>query len=165
MNGAQSLVRTLVDSGVDVCFMNPGTSEMHFVAALDQVPEMRGVLALFEGVVTGAADGGERLNRFLARRGVASRRAADELIAAGRVRVNGERTAVGARVDPGADIVTVDRRRIAAELPGSVTLALNKPVGVITTMRDPQGRPTVAGLRMRTPSSAPPPSSMRQKRM
>ncbi len=61
MNGAQSLIRTLVDSGVDVCFMNPGTSEMHFVAALDDVPEMRGVLALFEGVATGAADGFARM--------------------------------------------------------------------------------------------------------
>ncbi|MCU1427100.1 MAG: thiamine pyrophosphate protein domain protein TPP-binding protein [Actinomycetia bacterium] len=61
MNGAQSLIRTLVDSGVDVCFMNPGTSEMHFVAALDQVPEMRSVLALFEGVATGAADGYARM--------------------------------------------------------------------------------------------------------
>ena len=61
MNGAQSLIRTLVDSGVDVCFANPGTSEMHFVAALDAVPEMRGVLALFEGVVTGAADGYGRM--------------------------------------------------------------------------------------------------------
>ena len=56
MNGAQSLIRTLVGGGVDVCFANPGTSEMHFVASLDAVPEMRAVLALFEGVVTGAAD-------------------------------------------------------------------------------------------------------------
>ena len=55
MNGAQSLIRTLVGGGVDVCFANPGTSEMHFVASLDAVPEMRAVLALFEGVVTGAA--------------------------------------------------------------------------------------------------------------
>jgi acetolactate synthase I/II/III large subunit len=61
MNGAQALIRTLVDSGVDVCFTNPGTSEMHFVAALDAVPEMRGVLGLFEGVVTGAADGYARM--------------------------------------------------------------------------------------------------------
>lgn len=61
MNGAQALIRTLVDSGVDTCFMNPGTSEMHFVAALDKVPEMRGVLALFEGVATGAADGYGRI--------------------------------------------------------------------------------------------------------
>jgi acetolactate synthase-1/2/3 large subunit len=61
MNGAQALLRTLLDSGVDVCFANPGTSEMHFVAALDDVPEMRGVLGLFEGVVTGAADGYARM--------------------------------------------------------------------------------------------------------
>src|SRR4051794_28463939 len=57
MNGAESLVRTMVKGGVDVCFTNPGTSEMHFVAALDRVPGMRCVLGLFEGVVTGAADG------------------------------------------------------------------------------------------------------------
>lgn len=61
MNGAQALIRTLVDADVDVCFMNPGTSEMHFVAALDAVPEMRSVLALFEGVATGAADGFARV--------------------------------------------------------------------------------------------------------
>ena len=57
MNGARALLSTLVDAGVGVCFANPGTSEMHFVAALDDVPAMRGVLCLFEGVVTGAADG------------------------------------------------------------------------------------------------------------
>ncbi len=61
MNGAQALIRTLIAAGVDTCFMNPGTSEMHFVAALDDVPEMRGVLALFEGVATGAADGYSRM--------------------------------------------------------------------------------------------------------
>jgi acetolactate synthase I/II/III large subunit len=61
MNGAQSLIRTLVGGAVDVCFANPGTSEMHFVASLDAVPEMRAVLALFEGVVTGAADGYGRM--------------------------------------------------------------------------------------------------------
>ena len=57
MNGAESLVRTLIASDVEVCFANPGTSEMHFVAALDKVEGMRCVLGLFEGVVTGAADG------------------------------------------------------------------------------------------------------------
>ena len=61
LNGAQALIRTLVAAGVDTCFSNPGTSEMHFVAALDTVPEMRGVLALFEGVATGAADGYARM--------------------------------------------------------------------------------------------------------
>ncbi len=60
-NGAQALITTLVGSGVEVCFGNPGTSEMHFVAALDTVPQMRGVLCLFEGVVTGAADGYARI--------------------------------------------------------------------------------------------------------
>src|SRR5579884_2340845 len=60
-NGAQALIRTLVTSGVTTCFTNPGTSEMHFVAALDLVPEMRAVLALFEGVATGAADGYGRM--------------------------------------------------------------------------------------------------------
>ena len=59
--GARALIQTLVDSGVDVCFMNPGTSEMHFVHELDAVPQMRGVLALFEGVATGAADGYARV--------------------------------------------------------------------------------------------------------
>ncbi|MEU8397007.1 acetolactate synthase large subunit [Nonomuraea sp. NPDC048892] len=60
-NGAHALIRTLTDAGVEVCFANPGTSEMHFVAALDGVPEMRAVLGLFEGVVTGAADGYARI--------------------------------------------------------------------------------------------------------
>ena len=61
MNGAESLVQTLVNGGVDVCFTNPGTSEMHFVAAADKVDGMRNVLGLFEGVCTGAADGYARM--------------------------------------------------------------------------------------------------------
>src|SRR6476660_6025189 len=61
MNGAESLARALVEGGVNVCFSNPGTSEMHFVAALDRVEGMRCVLALFEGVATGAADGYARM--------------------------------------------------------------------------------------------------------
>ena len=61
MTGAESLVTTLVDSGIDTCFTNPGTSEMHFCAALDKLPGMRCVLGLFEGVVTGAADGYSRI--------------------------------------------------------------------------------------------------------
>ena len=61
MNGAQALVATLADAGVEVCFANPGTSEMHLVAALDGERRIRPVLALFEGVVTGAADGYGRL--------------------------------------------------------------------------------------------------------
>jgi acetolactate synthase-1/2/3 large subunit len=61
MNGAESLIRTLLASGVDTCFANPGTSEMHFCASLDRVPGMRTVLCLFEGVATGAADGYGRM--------------------------------------------------------------------------------------------------------
>jgi acetolactate synthase-1/2/3 large subunit len=61
MNGAESLVETLADAGVEVCSANPGTSEMHFVAALDQVGGVRCVLGLFEGVATGAADGYARM--------------------------------------------------------------------------------------------------------
>jgi acetolactate synthase-1/2/3 large subunit len=61
MNGAESLIRTLMGSGVEVCFANPGTSEIHLVAALDRTPEIRCVLGLFEGVVTGAADGYARM--------------------------------------------------------------------------------------------------------
>lgn len=61
MNGAESLVRTLLAGGVDVCFANPGTSEMHFVVALDRVDGMRCVLGLHETVITGAADGYARM--------------------------------------------------------------------------------------------------------
>ena len=61
MNGAQSLVQTLVNCGVEVCFSNPGTSEMHFVASVDSIPGMRPILCLFEGVATGAADGYGRM--------------------------------------------------------------------------------------------------------
>jgi acetolactate synthase I/II/III large subunit len=60
MNGAESLVETLVDQGVDICFANPGTSEMHFLAALEN-PRMKSVLCLFEGIATGAADGWYRM--------------------------------------------------------------------------------------------------------
>src|SRR6202046_287445 len=61
MNGAESLVSTLVACGVEVCFTNPGTSEMHFVAAPDKVDGMRAILGLFEGAVTGMADGYGRM--------------------------------------------------------------------------------------------------------
>jgi hypothetical protein len=61
LNGADDLVHTLLAGGVEVCFTNPGTSEMHFVAALDRIDRMRCVLGLFEGVVTGAADGYYRI--------------------------------------------------------------------------------------------------------
>ena len=61
MNGAESLINALAEHGVDACFANPGTSEMQLVAALDKQPDIRAVLCLFEGVVTGAADGYGRM--------------------------------------------------------------------------------------------------------
>jgi acetolactate synthase-1/2/3 large subunit len=61
MNGAEALIQTLSDCGIEVCFANPGTSEMQLVAAIDQQPKMRAILGLFEGVVTGAADGYGRM--------------------------------------------------------------------------------------------------------
>ena len=61
MNGAQAMLRTAANAGVEVCFANPGTSEIHLVAALDEIPGVRGVLAQFEGVATGAADGYGRM--------------------------------------------------------------------------------------------------------
>jgi 23S rRNA pseudouridine2605 synthase len=84
-----------------------------------------------------------RLNAYLARAGIASRRRADELIAAGRVRVNGEpgelHTVVGAR-----DVVEVDGERVVPQQLAYVLL--HKPAGVVTTAQDPHGRPTVVGL-------------------
>ena len=61
MTGAEALLQTLVANEIEVCFMNPGTSEMHFVSALDKVPGMRGILCLYEGVCSGAADGYARM--------------------------------------------------------------------------------------------------------
>jgi 23S rRNA pseudouridine2605 synthase len=92
--------------------------------------------------VTSAAP--ERLNRFLSRRGVASRRHADELIAAGRVTVNGAVAPLGSTVAPNADRVRVDGEEVGAQV--LVTLALHKPAGVVTTRRDPRRRRTVMDL-------------------
>ncbi len=91
-------------------------------------------------------DGRVRLQKVLAQAGVASRRASEELITAGRVSVDGALvTALGTRVDPQQALIRVDGRRIpVAE--GQVYLALNKPAGVITTMKDDRGRPCVGDL-------------------
>ena len=88
---------------------------------------------------------GIRLQKVLAQAGVGSRRACDEMVAAGRVRVNGRVADLGTRVDPDVDRVEVDGRRVTlgTEL---VVIALNKPWGVVTTMSDDQGRPCVGDL-------------------
>jgi pseudouridine synthase len=84
----------------------------------------------------------ERLNRYLARHGVASRRGADALIEQGRVQVNGGPTRPGTQVDPTADRITVDGKPIGEPVPLR-TLVLNKASGVVSTRTDPQRRPTV----------------------
>jgi pseudouridine synthase len=89
---------------------------------------------------------GERLARFLAHAGVASRRHAEELIAAGRVQVNGTTvTTQGARIDPEHDTVTVDGKPVHSPT-RHVYILLHKPTGYVTTASDPQGRPTVLDL-------------------
>ncbi|MBA4371071.1 MAG: rRNA pseudouridine synthase [Coriobacteriaceae bacterium] len=93
-----------------------------------------------------------RLQKFLARAGVASRRGSEDLMTAGRVAVNGVVTSeLGAKVDPATDTVTVDGREVRPD-EGAAYFALNKPAGYVTTMSDPQGRPTVADL---MPADAP----------
>jgi pseudouridine synthase len=87
----------------------------------------------------------ERLNRYLARHGVASRRGADALIEQGRVQLNGRPTRLGTVVDPAGDRVTVDGRPVGEALPLR-TLVLNKPTGVVSTRTDPHGRRTVLDL-------------------
>lgn len=86
----------------------------------------------------------ERLQKVLAQAGIGSRRSAERLIVAGRVTVNGAVVVtLGTKVDPDTDAIKVDGKRIAAPSAGRVYLALNKPRGVVTTMSDPEGRPTV----------------------
>ena len=87
----------------------------------------------------------ERLQKVLARAGLGSRRACEELIADGRVAVNGEVATLGRRVDPEVDRVTVDGVTLPVR-PGLVYYLLNKPAKVVTTASDPQERPTVLGL-------------------
>lgn len=93
----------------------------------------------------GDATQGERLQKVLARVGLGSRRACEELIAQGRVTVNGEVAELGSRVDAESDLVELDGVAIGVR-PGLVYYLLNKPTGVVTTAADPQGRPTVMEL-------------------
>jgi 23S rRNA pseudouridine2605 synthase len=97
---------------------------------------------------------GERLQKVLARVGIASRRACEELIAEGRVKVNGEVAVLGRRVDADHDRVELDGVPIGVA-PDLVHYLLNKPAGVVTTASDPQGRPTVVGLVPDTPRVFP----------
>ncbi|MFI5044015.1 MAG: pseudouridine synthase [Acidimicrobiales bacterium] len=88
---------------------------------------------------------GERLQKVMARAGLGSRRVSEDLIAAGRVTINGETAVLGSRVDVDRDEVALDGVPIGVQ-PGLVHYLLNKPVGVVTTADDPQGRPTVIDL-------------------
>ena len=109
---------------------------------LEGVPEFVTEQASHRGN-SGADNPKMRLNAFLARSGVASRRASEELIRAGRVTVNGETAGLATFVEE-ADVIELDGRRVSPE-PLAYVL-LHKPAGVVTTVRDPQGRPTVVGL-------------------
>lgn len=88
---------------------------------------------------------GIRLQKVLAQAGLGSRRACDDLVGSGRVRVNGAVADLGTRVDPAKDVIEVDGRRVEWDAP-LVVLMLNKPAGVVTTMADDQGRPCVGDL-------------------
>jgi 23S rRNA pseudouridine2605 synthase len=92
-----------------------------------------------------SASTGIRLQKVLAGAGHGSRRAAEELIAAGRVTVNGLAATLGARVDPARDVIRVDGVTVATT-PGLVHLAVHKPVGMVSAMSDPEGRPCVGDL-------------------
>ncbi len=87
----------------------------------------------------------QRLQKVLAAAGIASRRASEELIEQGRVTVNGQVASLGDKCDPTEDVVEVDAERVNVD-PERVYVVLNKPRGVVTTMDDPEGRPTVADL-------------------
>ena len=98
-----------------------------------------------EQASSSAAEEGERLQKILARAGIGSRRACEELIADGRVLVNGAPARLGQRVDVATDVVLLDGAPVGI-MPGLVYYLLNKPEGVITTASDPEGRPTVLDL-------------------
>jgi len=87
-----------------------------------------------------------RINKYLADAGIASRRAADELIVRGAVMINGRRARPGDPIDPSTDEVRVDGRVVRKKEEPDVTVALNKPIGVVTTMRDERGRRSIAEL-------------------
>ncbi len=100
------------------------------------------------------APGAERVQKVLAAAGIGSRRACEELIAAGRVAVDGEVVSLGAKADATTQVITVDGERVHSN-PTLVYLLLNKPSGYVTTVTDPQGRPTVMDLMPASPRVYP----------
>lgn len=116
------------------------------IEALDEEAEWTGRRLVRGGNDDPYVAGGERLQKVLAHAGVASRRACESLIASGRVSVDGMTvTETGLRVDPATQEIRLDGARVLTD-PDVVTVMVHKPAGVVTTMEDPQGRPTVAGL-------------------
>jgi 23S rRNA pseudouridine2605 synthase len=110
-----------------------------------------------DGSPSGEASGppaGEKLQKVLAARGVASRRVVEEMIASGRVSVNGELARLGTRVERDHDLIEIDGALVSVR-PGLVHYLLNKPAGVVSTARDPHGRPTVVDLVPRQPRVHP----------
>ncbi|MEU7745456.1 acetolactate synthase large subunit [Nonomuraea sp. NPDC049158] len=185
MNGAQALLRTLVGAGVRVCFTNPGTSEMHFVAALDEVPEMRAVLALFEGVATGAADGYARMAGQPAATllhlgpGLGNGLANLHNAAKGRsgvVNIVGDHATYHARYDAPlqSDIATVARNvsgwvrtpQTTAELPGVAAEAVavaSGPPGQVATLILPADVSWEDGAEPALPAEPPKPAMVEQE--
>ena len=116
------------------------------IEALDEEAEWTGRRLVRGGNDDPYVAGGERLQKVLAHAGVASRRACESLIASGRVSVDGMTvTETGLRVDPATQEIRLDGTRVLTD-PDIVTVMVHKPAGVVTTMADPQGRPTVADL-------------------
>lgn len=116
------------------------------IEALDEEAEWTGRRLVRGGNDDPYVAGGERLQKVLAHAGVASRRACESLIASGRVSVDGMTvTETGLRVDPATQEIRLDGARVLTD-PDVVTVMVHKPAGVVTTMEDPQGRPTVADL-------------------
>ena len=116
------------------------------IEALDEEAEWTGRRLVRGGNDDPYVAGGERLQKVLAHAGVASRRACESLIASGRVSVDGMTvTETGLRVDPATQEIRLDGTRVLTD-PDIVTVMVHKPAGVVTTMEDPQGRPTVADL-------------------